>query len=127
MQTVNPIHTGMALAATVAVGYTACALAFWAWLTLVQLSWNALFHGLDFRKLQSGPLCSAFGLFFRPGSSRGVGICLGRSLRMVSAVLWTRTESGLKPCRNAERRWFRRAECIICSPGIASFFQVFAR
>jgi small-conductance mechanosensitive channel len=63
MRTVNPILTGTALAVTVAVGYTACAIAFWAWPDAAATFMNALFHGLDFRKLQSGPALFSFGSF----------------------------------------------------------------
>jgi hypothetical protein len=49
----NPTRTGAALAATVAIGYAACTLVFM----------NTLFHGLDFRKLQSGPALFNFGSF----------------------------------------------------------------
>lgn len=49
----NPIRTGCALAATVAIGYTACAFVFWLWPEAAASYMNALFHGLDFRKLQS--------------------------------------------------------------------------
>ena len=87
---------------------------------------NALFHGLDFRKLQSGPLFSlvfSFALAVAVVWAFVLGALYGWCLRFFGRE----PESGLKPCRNAERRWFRRAECIICSPGIASFFQVFAR
>jgi hypothetical protein len=60
MTAANPIRTGCAVAATVAIGYTACALVFWLWPEAAANYMNALFHGLDFRKLQSGP--GSFGL-----------------------------------------------------------------
>lgn len=63
MRAVNPIHTGTALAVTVAVGYTACTLAFWKWPDAAASFMNALFHGLDFRRLQSGPALFTYGSF----------------------------------------------------------------
>jgi len=59
----NPIHTGTELAATVATGYAACTLVFWLWPEAAASFMNALFHGLDFRKLQSGPSLFSFGSF----------------------------------------------------------------
>ena len=64
MTTTNPMHTGTALAVTVGIGYTACALVFWLWPDAAAYYMNALFHGLDFRKLQSGPTMFNFGSFF---------------------------------------------------------------
>ena len=60
MNSANPIRTGFALAATAAIGYSACALVFWLLPEPAANYMNALFHGLDFRKLQSGP--GSFGL-----------------------------------------------------------------
>ena len=48
------IATGVALAITVGIGYAACALAFRAAPDAAMTFMNALFHGLDFRRLQSG-------------------------------------------------------------------------
>jgi len=59
----NPIRTAAALAGTVAVGYAACTLVFWLWPEAAAGFMNALFHGLDFRKLQSGPALFSFGSF----------------------------------------------------------------
>lgn len=63
MTRVNPLHTGIALAVTIGIGYTACALGFWLWPDPAATYMNALFHGLDFRKLQSGPTMFNFGSF----------------------------------------------------------------
>ncbi len=63
MNAINPIHTGIALAVTVGIGYAACALVFWLWPDAAASYMNALFHGLDFRKLQSGPTMFNFGSF----------------------------------------------------------------
>ena len=63
MAIVNPVRTGKALAVTVGIGYTACTLVFWLWPDAAAYFMNALFHGLDFRKLQSGPLPFNFGAF----------------------------------------------------------------
>ncbi|VCJ27951.1 DUF5676 family membrane protein [Burkholderia pseudomallei] len=45
---------GVALALTIATGYTVCAALYAAWPALGIDFLNALFHGLDFRKLDSG-------------------------------------------------------------------------
>ena len=58
------IPTGLALAVTVGIGYTACALAFRAAPEAAMTFMNALFHGLDFRRLQAGPAPFDFGSFF---------------------------------------------------------------
>ena len=58
------LATGTALAITVGIGYAACALAFRAWPDASMEFMNALFHGLDFRKLASGPAPFVFGGFF---------------------------------------------------------------
>ena len=49
----DPLRTGFAFALTVAFGYAACTLLFWAFPDAAATFMNALFHGLDFRKLQS--------------------------------------------------------------------------
>ena len=53
--TTHPLRTGGAFAVTVALGYTACALAFWAFPRAAASFMNALFHGLDFARLQTEP------------------------------------------------------------------------
>jgi large-conductance mechanosensitive channel len=58
------MRTGGALAVTVGIGYTACALVFWAWPEAAMTFMNALFHGVDFRKLQVSPKVFEFGSFF---------------------------------------------------------------
>jgi len=55
--------TGVALAITVGIGYAACALAFRAAPDAAMTFMNALFHGLDFRRLQSGPAPFDFSSF----------------------------------------------------------------
>ena len=60
---VNAVRTGIALAITVGIGYSACAVAFWYWPEAAMSFMNGLFHGLDFRKLQSGPVLFSFGSF----------------------------------------------------------------
>jgi large-conductance mechanosensitive channel len=57
------ISTGVALALTVGIGYTACAIVFRAAPDAAMTFMNALFHGLDFRKLQVGPTPFEFGSF----------------------------------------------------------------
>jgi hypothetical protein len=60
----NVIRTAAAFALTVAVGYALCALVFWIWPQAAAGFMNALFHGLDFTRLQSGPALFSFGSFF---------------------------------------------------------------
>jgi small-conductance mechanosensitive channel len=64
MANANAIRTGIVLAVTVGIGYTACAVVFWLWPEAAATFMNGLFHGLDFRKLQSGPALFSFGSFF---------------------------------------------------------------
>ena len=59
----KPLKTGAALAATVGIGYALCTLVFWLWPEAAANFMNALFHGLDFRKLQSGGSLFSFGSF----------------------------------------------------------------
>ena len=55
--------SGVALAVTVGAAYTACALVFWIWPESAVKFMNALFHGLDFRRLQAAPRLFDFGAF----------------------------------------------------------------
>jgi len=57
------IPTGVALATTVGIGYALCALAFRAAPDAAMAFMNALFHGLDFSRLQSGPAPFDFSSF----------------------------------------------------------------
>ncbi|HKA42555.1 MAG TPA: DUF5676 family membrane protein [Burkholderiales bacterium] len=57
------LRTGTAFATTVAIGYTLCTLIFWRWPEAAANFMNALFHGLDFRKLKSGTALFSFGAF----------------------------------------------------------------
>ena len=54
---------GCVLAATVGIGYAACTLVFWLFPDAAANFMNALFHGLDFRKLQAGTSLFSFGSF----------------------------------------------------------------
>lgn len=56
--------TGVALAITVGIAYAACALAFRVWPDAAMEFMNALFHGLDFRRLAGGPASFDFSAFF---------------------------------------------------------------
>ena len=60
----DAIRTGTTLAVTVAIGYALCTLAFWIWPEAAANFMNALVHGLEFRRLQSGPTLFSFGSFF---------------------------------------------------------------
>ena len=57
------LKTGTAFCATVGIGYAACAVVFWLWPDAAANFMNALFHGLDFRKLQAGGSLFSFGSF----------------------------------------------------------------
>ena len=59
----SAMRTGAALAITVAVAYALCSLIFWIWPETAASFMNGLFHGLDFRRLQSGPTLFNFGAF----------------------------------------------------------------
>lgn len=59
----SPFRSGTAFAVTVAVGYAACTAIFWIWPDAAVNFMNALFHGLDFRRLQAGPQLFSFGSF----------------------------------------------------------------
>jgi hypothetical protein len=59
----NPVRTGLALAVTVGIGYIACTLVFWLWPEAAATFMNALFHGLDFRKLQASASLFSFNAF----------------------------------------------------------------
>ena len=63
MTAANSLRIGSALAATVAIAYTVCAFVFWLWPDAGAKFMSALFHGLDFSKLQSGPVSFSFGAF----------------------------------------------------------------
>lgn len=63
MRNAGSVRTGIAVAVTVGIGYSACALIFWLWPEAAATFMNGLFHGLDFRKLQSGPALFSFGAF----------------------------------------------------------------
>ena len=63
MTRISPLKTGVALAATVAIGYALCTAVFWLWPEASANFMNALFHGLDFRKLQAGAALFTFGSF----------------------------------------------------------------
>jgi large-conductance mechanosensitive channel len=57
------IRTGTALAATAAVGYAFCTLVFLLWPEIAANFLGALFHGLEFRRLQNGAVLFDFGRF----------------------------------------------------------------
>lgn len=59
----HAVRSGFALAATVGTGYAACSLLFWLWPEAAADFMNALFHGLDFRRLQADAPAFSFGGF----------------------------------------------------------------
>lgn len=63
MTDTNPLKTGAAFAATVGIGYFVCSLVFWLSPEAAATFMNALFHGLDFRKLQGGESLFRFDSF----------------------------------------------------------------
>ena len=63
MSTVRPWKFGAVFAATVGIGYALCTLVFWLAPDSAANFMNALFHGLDFRKLAAGPGLFTFGSF----------------------------------------------------------------
>ena len=63
MSAVRSWKFGAVFAATVGIGYALCTLVFWLAPDSAANFMNALFHGLDFRKLASGPELFTFGSF----------------------------------------------------------------
>jgi hypothetical protein len=62
---VSAFRTGLAFSITVGIGYAACSLLFWLMPEAAVKFMNALFHGLDFRRLQfAGPGFSFGGFAF---------------------------------------------------------------
>lgn len=57
------LRTGIALAITVGVAYAACSFVFWLWPQAAGNFMTALFHGLDFSRLQAAPAAFSFGGF----------------------------------------------------------------
>ena len=57
------LRIGAAFAVTVGIGYAACALVFWLFPGAASTFMNALFHGLDFRRLQVGAAAFSFAAF----------------------------------------------------------------
>ena len=53
MSTTPVLRTATSLAITVAFAYATCALFFWLWPGAAMSLMNALFHGVDFGKLQT--------------------------------------------------------------------------
>lgn len=62
----HPLKLGIALALTIAIMYTVCGFAWIAWPEPALDFLNALFHGLDFRKLQVTGSRFSFGAFVYP-------------------------------------------------------------
>jgi 2TM family of unknown function (DUF5676) len=63
---VRPFALGLAFAVTTAFIYTVCGLAWGAWQESALDFLNALFHGLDFRRLQITGSRFSFGTFVYP-------------------------------------------------------------
>jgi hypothetical protein len=65
MTTGSPWKTGTTLALTMAISYTVCATAYALWPERGIDFLNALFHGLDFRKLMT-PTPFTYSMFLSP-------------------------------------------------------------
>ena len=63
MKTPGFVRIGGAFAVTIGIGYALCTLIFWASPDAAANFMNALFHGLDFRRLQVGSSLFSFGGF----------------------------------------------------------------
>jgi uncharacterized protein DUF5676 len=63
MKRTGTFRIGTVFATTVGIGYAACTLVFWLLPDSAATFMNALFHGLDFRKLQAGSSLFSFGSF----------------------------------------------------------------
>lgn len=57
------LRNGVAVAATLVLGYSACTLAFLLWPEIATNFANALFHGLEFRRLKAVPAGFDFASF----------------------------------------------------------------
>ena len=62
----RPFTLGLAFALTIATMYTVCAMAWVIWQEPALDFLNALFHGLDFRRLQIPENRFSFGTFIYP-------------------------------------------------------------
>lgn len=62
----SPFALGLAFAFTIAIMYTICAMAWMIWREPALDFLNALFHGLDFRKLQIPQSRFSFATFVYP-------------------------------------------------------------
>lgn len=65
MTSMNPWKTGLELALTIAIAYTVCAVLYALWPEQAINFLNALFHGLDFRKLGT-PITFTFLMYAYP-------------------------------------------------------------
>ncbi len=61
MKKISAVHLGFTFAITVAIAYTACALAYILLPDLTLSFFNALFHAADFKALNLAPM--TFGIF----------------------------------------------------------------
>ncbi len=77
MERMNPWLTGIALAITLPIGYAVCTVIFVTFPDASVAFLNALFHGLDFRKLQpasGGFSLAGFGTVIVTGALAGLFI-----------------------------------------------------
>ena len=87
-------RTGAAFAVTVVFGYSLCTLVFWALPESSVNFMNALFHGLDFRKLQAGTELFTFGSFvYAAAVLGGWAFMLGALFAWLAACTGARREA----------------------------------
>lgn len=84
MTKLGPWKIGLVLAITMAVSYTICAMLYALWPARGIEFLNALFHGLDFRKLETSVPFSISTFFLPVRGSGHLGIC-GRDVVRVAA------------------------------------------
>lgn len=79
----HPLRLGIALASTVGIGYVLCTIAFWLSPEAAANFMNALFHGLDFRKLQSNQGAFTLGSF-----AYGLTVLVAWAFMMGAVFAW---------------------------------------
>jgi hypothetical protein len=84
----RPLLFGSTLALTIAIMYTLCAAAWAIWPEAALDFLNALFHGLDFRRIQLPPQVYSPKMFFLPlAVMTGWGFVIGALYAMLHNLL----------------------------------------
>lgn len=104
MKLKHPLRTGAALSITVGIGYAVCALVFWLWPASAAAFTNALFHGLDFGRLQTGPAPFDFGSFVY-----ALLVLMIWALVLGTLFAWLRVRLGVHHVEHPEDRPARHA------------------